>query len=507
MRIPGWQLLFLAAIFTGACLRFSSLAHRPMHGDEAVHALKFGTLLESGEYRYDPYEYHGPTLNYFTLLPAWLFSRRQLVQVSEEILRSVPAFFGVLLIAMLLLLRQLIGWPGVACAAVFTAVSPALVYYSRYYIQEMLLVAFAFAVLIGLLRYRYAPSARGAMWIGASLGLMLATKETWVLFAAAMAGAFICEMLLFPRPKVALKKQHLFVALTAAITLSGIFFSSFFSNPQGLLDSLTTFCVYFERAGTHSTHIHRWDYYFRILFFTPAAEGVFLAGTLGAAGWSSIRRSQMAGPAGQALRVFAFYAVFLILLFSAIPYKTPWNGLGLLHLMIVSTGTAAGQFIENLWGKWRAVLLTILLLIAFYLAGQAYRLSFSTPASPENPYAYAHPLPDVRQISERVHALVLAQPEGLDTYLQVMCSNSDYWPLPWYLRDLTHVGWWDHVPMEVPAAPLILVSPELEPALLELLYERPPPGERYLYVPVFAQALYLRPGLELRAYARMELSD
>jgi len=65
--------LILAATIVALALRLPRLALRPMHGDEAVHADKFGDLLESGVYAYDPNEYHGPTLNYLTLVPAWRF--------------------------------------------------------------------------------------------------------------------------------------------------------------------------------------------------------------------------------------------------------------------------------------------------------------------------------------------------------------------------------------------------------------------------------------------------
>jgi hypothetical protein len=43
-----------------------------MHGDEAVPADKFGRLPEEHYYEYDTYDYHGPTLNYLTLVPARL---------------------------------------------------------------------------------------------------------------------------------------------------------------------------------------------------------------------------------------------------------------------------------------------------------------------------------------------------------------------------------------------------------------------------------------------------
>jgi predicted membrane-bound mannosyltransferase len=74
--MKGARWLLVGALAAGVLLRLPQLGMRPMHTDEAVHAIKFGALLETGTYRYDKNEYHGPTLNYLTLLPAWLLSRR-----------------------------------------------------------------------------------------------------------------------------------------------------------------------------------------------------------------------------------------------------------------------------------------------------------------------------------------------------------------------------------------------------------------------------------------------
>ena len=86
-------LLILAATIVAIALRLPRLEQRPMHVDEAVNAVKFGELLEEGDYRYDPHEYHGPTLNYFTLLPAWLSGVQKYADLSEFTLRIVPVFF------------------------------------------------------------------------------------------------------------------------------------------------------------------------------------------------------------------------------------------------------------------------------------------------------------------------------------------------------------------------------------------------------------------------------
>jgi hypothetical protein len=54
-------------------------------------------------------------------------------------------------------------------------------------------------------------------------------------------------------------------------------------------------------------------------------------------------------------------------------------------------------------------------------------------------------------------------------------------------------------------APVILATPEIEPALLHHLYEAPPPGQRLLYGNLFPDYTELRPGVELRGYAQQSL--
>ena len=89
-----------------AVLRLVDLGNRPMHCDEAVHADKFRLLLEHNEYKYDPYEFHGPTLNYLTWPIAWWSGASRLAKVDETHLRLVPAVFGILLVALVWLLRR-----------------------------------------------------------------------------------------------------------------------------------------------------------------------------------------------------------------------------------------------------------------------------------------------------------------------------------------------------------------------------------------------------------------
>jgi len=268
--------LILAATIVALALRLPRLEQRPMHGDEAVHAIKFGELLEEGVYAYDPDEYHGPTLNYLTLIPARLTGAENLVQVSEFTLRIVPVFFGVFMVLLLLLLIDGLGTAAAVYAAVLTAISAAMVFYSRYYIQEILLVCFTFGAIVSGYRYTQSKNIVWALLTGAFLGLTHATKETCIIIFGAI---FLAVLLTFltGRPKSSfakiVKPSHLLAGLAAGIIVSALFFSSFLSNPGGILDSLRTYVTYFNRAGSSNLHIHPWHYYLKMLIYFRYGDG------------------------------------------------------------------------------------------------------------------------------------------------------------------------------------------------------------------------------------------
>ena len=58
MTRAGAAALVALALTAGLALRFARLDERPMHHDEANQAVKFGALLERGEYRYDAHDHH-----------------------------------------------------------------------------------------------------------------------------------------------------------------------------------------------------------------------------------------------------------------------------------------------------------------------------------------------------------------------------------------------------------------------------------------------------------------
>ncbi len=515
--------LILIATLAAFFIRAPSLDRRPMHVDEAVQGFKFGELLQGAPYHYDRHEYHGPTLNYLTLIPAGIFGIDRFTATTEWLLRGVPVFFGTLLVFLVLWFGVGLGRIPAIIAAFLTALSPAFVFYSRYYIHEMLLVVFTFGVLIFGYRFLRFRSLPAALMLGLFTGLMVATKETWIIAAGSIVGAWVLTVMVgkkrpfgvkeFFKPTLSWKfVVSAGVAMVTAVSL----FSSFFQNPKGILDSILTYEVYFNRADGVQIHEHPWNYYLSLLSFYQFDKGpVFTEGlilALAAFGFGVGLSGRSVGDSDpRVVRFLALYTGAMVLIYSVIPYKTPWCMLGFLHGMILLAGVGA-----TLVGAWltriHPWLCRLLFLLGFgHLAWQSYVVAFQIDSDSRNPYVYAHTGKDIFTMEKRVRDMAELIERSSDPVLQVICRGGDYWPLPWYLRDL-NVEYLSEVDMDGKTAPMILLQPNLEADLLKRLFEVPPPGHRDMHLPLFyeegeVEDLELRPGVPILGYVRKSLWD
>jgi len=510
--------LILAATVVALVLRLPRLQQRPMHGDEAVHADKFRLLLEEGFYEYNPEEYHGPTLNYLTLIPAWLSGAEKLTQVTEFTLRIVPVFFGVCLVLLLLPMAGGLGRGAVVYAAVLTAISPAMVFYSRYYVQEMLLVCFTFGVIVSGYRYARSKKIVWALLTGMFLGLMHATKETCIIAFGSMFLALVLILLLQRRKGSiihAVKPSHLVGGLIAGFAVSALFYSSFLSHPAGILDSIRTYTTYFDRAGQSPLHIHPWSYYLEMLVYFRYGDGPFwteaLIVLLAVVGFiAAMTKKGVSFANVQLIRFLAFYTLILTVVYSSIPYKTPWCALGFLHGMILLAGVGAVVLVKLVPNVLpRLIVLALLFEASVHLTWQAYLSSYPYDADSRNPYVYAHPTTEIFTVVRKIEEYASVHEDGKNMPIDIICPGKDYWPLPWYLRSFRRVGWSEDVVKDSDAAALIIASPEVEGALADKLYKRTPVEKRQMYLYLFDKPYYvwLRPGVKLIGFVRKDLWD
>jgi uncharacterized protein (TIGR03663 family) len=550
------RVLIVAAIVAVAVGAFAfhvpRLDQRPMHTDEAVHAVKVGILLETGVYTYDPLEYHGPTIYYAALPFIWASGARTLAQTSEWQFRIVPVVFGVGLILLLLLVIDGLGpWEAV-CAAILTAVSPAMVFYSRYYIQEMPFVFFTFCAIAAGWRYGHSKRVGWALLCGLGLGLMLATKETAVIAYGAMAAALVLTAL-WARWRDGeaapirenFRPWHVAAAVVVGLVACVTVVSGFFTTPRGAVDIFLTFLNYLHRAGGVGIHDHPWDYYFRILLGLDAGQGprwneklivvmavvgVLVAlsskrvskcedaslkspplkGDLG--GCSDAALTEGGAPAhppespfkgglplsqGRDLNLVRFIAIYTLLLsavYAAIPYKTPWCMLGFLHGLILLSGVGFIGLVRFVRHNGLRLLFVLAMAFAtFRLADLAYQASFVFYADTRNPYVYGHTSTDMLRLVQRIEDIARLAPDGRNTLIKVFMPDS--WPLPWYLRAYTRVGYWPAV-IDDADAPIVIASQELQPEV-----------ERRLRDTYQSEYYGQRPEVLMTAFIRKDLWD
>ena len=139
-----WYLSCALITLTGTFLRFYWLALKPLHHDEGVNGWFLTNLYRDGVYKYDPANYHGPTLYYISLAFAKVFG---LETVS---IRASVAIWGVLVVVLAFFLRRYIGRVGSLFAGLFLALSPGMVYISRYFIHEMFFVFLGLALVVAI---------------------------------------------------------------------------------------------------------------------------------------------------------------------------------------------------------------------------------------------------------------------------------------------------------------------------------------------------------------------
>jgi uncharacterized protein (TIGR03663 family) len=467
MTNKAFRGLFFCAVLGALLFRVVRLDVRPMHHDEANQAAKFGDLLERGEYRFDPNDHHGPSLYYLTLPVARVAGERTLAGLDETTLRLVPALFGAGLLLIFLLFAGGLSREARLAAAALAAVSPAMTFYSRFYIQETLLVFFLAALIAAGWRYVRTRSAWWALAAGVSAGMMYATKETSVILLAGLAAALglVLFMDRLGKRRDGILKEgdawvwreartrparafHVALFLIAAAVTAVLFYTSFFQNPVGLLDSVRAIAASFNRAGHPGFHAHPWYYYFQTLAYSKTAGGpvwseAFILILAAAGGIAAFGPDAGKDASPRFVRFVLFFTMITAAFYSLIPYKTPWNVLPFYFGLVVLAGNGVRLLLRISRFRLVKILILAVLVPGFVnLAVQAYRADFTAHSDPANPYVYAPTSPDLLKLVAAVEKIAAASPEKKDLLIKVIAPPDETWPLPWYLRTYGRVGYW-----------------------------------------------------------------
>ena len=369
----AWRLSALAILLVGAFLRLVKLSLVPLHHDEGVNGNFLVTLVREGKYFYDPQNYHGPTLYYFSAIIPWIVrffggkAAGDTYGLTTFNIRLVTVAFGVATIWLALLLRKRIGEIGALSAAALIAISPGAVYLSRYFIHESLFVFFTLGIVVAALKYYDTGRSVYLILASISTALMVATKETWIMNGPVLLIALVTTSIYFRlRDQIDRKRavdefsfreslqstierlggpiQITTIALVAFavfILVAVFFYSSFFTNyPKGVADALKTLNLWRQRTHEHE---HPFLQYFEWLRQIEAP--LLLLGAAGAVMtvWRCDNR----------FAVFsAQWAFGLLLAYSLVGYKTPWISLNFIVPLALISGYALDQLYRRREEPW-----------------------------------------------------------------------------------------------------------------------------------------------------------
>jgi len=158
-----WFRSAVAITAFAAFLRYFLLMIRPIHHDEGVNGWMLTNLIRDNKYQYDPSNYHGPTIYFFA------YPLMKMFGLVSWPLRGLSSLFGLMMVIMVFFLRRYLGNLGTLIAAFFVAISPGMVFVSRYFIHEIFFVFFQLCVVVAVVYFiekrKAGPFAIGWMWI------------------------------------------------------------------------------------------------------------------------------------------------------------------------------------------------------------------------------------------------------------------------------------------------------------------------------------------------------
>ncbi len=441
-----------------------------MHTDESINAYIIGQLLAGESFRYDSQDRHGPALAAETLPVVKLLGAKNFTGLTEAQLRLVPVVTGAATVLLFGAGVETLGFTTCLIAALLFAFAPLPVYYSRYFIHETLFVAATLGLILSGWRALQKRTLLSAGIAGFCAALMLACKETAVIHFFALAVALMVFRFgmpgavsartdkilksVGPMPGASIAKI-IFAAITVFTFTMILLFTWFGRNWAVFSDLLHAVPSFASRAQGQG---HEKPFWYYTILLGGGWSGAVIMGLAVLGIFRALKSGRR--------RWLVVYALLAGLIYSSIPYKTPWLALNFwLPLAIF-----AGMAIEWIWFaapklSLRVAVLIFSGLLVFLLAHDTWQRVFVHPADEKNPYAYAHTGEDLLRLPDRLEAL--ARQNGISNP-RITVIAADAWPLPWYLRKFSQVGFWQPG-QETGAADFFITTTDVSEKLAEQL--------------------------------------
>ena len=455
--ILTFERIFLLILILAFLLRFWHLDLKLLHHDEAIHSWFSYELLTRGAWQYDP-SYHGPFLYFVT---AGMFA---LAGPSDLAARLLPSLFGFMLIPLVYCIHR-IGYLSrnqTLVASLLIALSPDMVYFSRFLRHDIFMLFFTMLLLVAILYWFERGQTRFAVLAAVAAAGALSCKEEmpFIVIVFALFFAFAAWKGRFTLPPDWKADLLLFCVIVTA--LMSVLYSAFFFHTNTLVGqnfTITLQGIHFEMNTTgwyqaidHWTAMHNQQrlggpMYYYIPLFLLYELPIFILALIGTTqfltaglhplrflsrvrNWLRERRftlttGELAAVSLQQLRegraqdakseeFFRFCLVWMLstmLFYAYVGEKVPWLIIAqLLPMCFVAT-------YKLNWQKTAFALAGCIFLVVM-----TWHVAF-VPADINEPIVQVQNSEELREVM------------GLmDNSSLVVIASKDYWPLPWYYR-------------------------------------------------------------------------
>jgi len=456
-RFFTFERIFLIIFVAAFILRFWQLDLKLLHHDEAIHSWFSYQLLTKGSWVYDP-SYHGPFLYYVT---AGMFSA---FGASDLVARILPALFGLLLIPLVYCIYRIgyINKKQTLVVALFLAISPDMVYFSRFLRHDIFMLFFTFLLLVALLYYFERGQTRFAILAAVATAGALACKEEMpvilLIFISFFAFAIWKKRFSLPTGW----RKDLLIGAFLIVGLLCVLYSSFGFHPETLIGENFQISLHginieanttgWYKAVEHWVAMHEEQrlggpYYFYIPLFLLYELPIFILAIIGTLqfifkdaniflygkrvkNWivkrrfalptqdlatESLRQLQVRNKGTEKSDVFFQFCIYWMILtmafYAYVGEKVPWL---LIHQLLPMCFVAVYKL------NWQKMVYAILGCI--FLIMMTWHVAF-IPADINEPIVQVQNSEDLRVVMKL-----------MDTSDRVVVASKDYWPLPWYYR-------------------------------------------------------------------------
>jgi len=433
-----FERIFILILALTVFLRFYALDLKLFHHDEAIHGWFSYRLLHEGIWTYDP-SYHGPLLYYVTSGMFWLLGDGDVVG------RLVPSLLGTLIVALVYPLYRMgyLDKRQTLVGALFLALSPDLVYFSRFLRHDIFMLFFIMLLLVTILAY----IETGSRWYGLGVAIAvaggMACKEEFPVILLIFGIYFIYAgwkgRIRFPSRW----RRDLLLFTAVALGIVAILYSSLGQHPEILLSAG-------QRAIGHWLEMHEacrlcGPWYFYLLLFVIYELPILALAVFGTfqflAAHSDLRerfgelrrRIRREGPStetilrrlgayrgvrdaaeGKREEFFGFCIWWMVLsmaFYALVNEKVPW-------LIIPQILPAVFVAVYRMTDRKTIIALASVV----FLVLCTWHTSF-VPVDVNEPIVQVQNSEDLRGLFAQI-----------DNSSKVAVASENYWPLPWYYR-------------------------------------------------------------------------